>query len=427
MEKEFVIEGYWWLPDTPEHQLAGELFLDSEGVYKLKVFGDIYNKLLTIEDFLTDTSKVPSVIHGKDYNGKKWTLFVYSKGKTSLNFSSSFPLVHFNIKHCLKEILVNSKEDKVFREIVVDIDSFTSWINSYPLQLTISCDAETIKGYQLLYANSESNKVYKIDENYEMFISKWVTYPNIHDIEVSIIQKYIFSFKSLNDVSYSELLSKVYHFQSFFNMATFRINRILKLSLFQDCYGVPNNEFKEGIELFITQNIDDDTEFKKQIETKSFLFQLSTVQEVFSQMLMKWFSFDKKMIPILRHLMDSIPKKKLFKSTDFLIIAQALEGYHHRFVDRGKKTLEQRYKELIELFNNEVDVVKEINSKAAADTRNYFSHFYIPKDSHEVLTGSKLFLLTNQLRYLLICCLLHELGVNNAMINNIIDKYSEDN
>ncbi|MEK6494155.1 HEPN domain-containing protein [Myroides odoratimimus] len=427
MEKELIIEGYWWLPETPEHRLAGELYLASNEVFKLKVFGDILNCSNSLVEFIKDKESIPNVVFGKDSNGKDWTLFVSSRGGGSFNFSSTFPLIYFNIRQCLKGIHTLSIEDKCFKEIKVDIESLTSWVNYYPLQLNIPCSEDKrVIGFNLSYSSLEGDKEYNIGDDYMMTICASVSYPNVHSEEVIIMQKQLLVFESKNSVSCSELLNKVLRFQMFLNIATFRINRILRLRLYKHDLDNKVSKTDEGVELFIRQDVYDSNDFKKKDDVNSYLFQLSTIEDVFSQMLVKWFSFDNKVIPILRHLMDSIPNKKTFKSTDYLIIAQALEGYHHRFVEvdpRSRRKLPERYKDIIRIFNNEVKAIRSINVKEAVDTRNYYSHFYEPHESHKILIGKELYQLTEKMRYLLICCLLREIGISNPLINIILEEY----
>ena len=133
------------------------------------------------------------------------------------------------------------------------------------------------------------------------------------------------------------------------------------------------------------------------------------------------------MMPIIHHLIDSIQQRSIFKSVDFLVVVQALEGYQRRFFDNEPekdKTLEYRLKNLINSFSKEILAARGINIKCAVDSRNYYSHFYDKADHMQIAKGVKLYNLTNKLRYLLICCLLHELGLDNGRINEVIQKHT---
>lgn len=83
-------------------------------------------------------------------------------------------------------------------------------------------------------------------------------------------------------------------------------------------------------------------------------------------------------MPILHHLIDSIQQRSISQSIDFLVVVQALEGYHHRFFDnepQKEKSLEQRLKNLKNSFSKEILAARDINTECAAHSRNYYSHF----------------------------------------------------
>lgn len=132
-------------------------------------------------------------------------------------------------------------------------------------------------------------------------------------------------------------------------------------------------------------------------------------------------------MPILHHLIDSIQQRSIFKSIDFLVVVQALEGCQRRFFDnepQKDKNLEQRLKNLKNSFEKEVLAARGINIKCTVDSRGYYSHFYERAADMQFAESVDLYNLTNQLRYLLICCLLHELGLDNGKINEVIQKHT---
>lgn len=85
---------------------------------------------------------------------------------------------------------------------------------------------------------------------------------------------------------------------------------------------------------------------------------------------------------------------------------------------------EQRFKNLINSFSKEILAARGINIKCAVDSLNYYSHFYDRGADMQIAEGVSLYNLTDKLRYLLICCLLHELGLDNGRINEVIQKHT---
>lgn len=62
--------------------------------------------------------------------------------------------------------------------------------------------------------------------------------------------------------------------------------------------------------------------------------------------------------------------------------------------------------------------------KAARGSRNYYSHILKleKKEKRNALEGRELFNLTKKLRVLLICCVLNFMGMDNDMINLLLNK-----
>jgi len=61
--------------------------------------------------------------------------------------------------------------------------------------------------------------------------------------------------------------------------------------------------------------------------------------------------------------------------------------------------------------------------RAAVDSRNYYSHILKldKKAVRNVLDGAELLSLTNNLRTLLVCCVLNFMGLDNNRINQLLN------
>ncbi len=71
----------------------------------------------------------------------------------------------------------------------------------------------------------------------------------------------------------------------------------------------------------------------------------------------------------------------------------------------------------------DVKKIRGINPEIVKDSRNYYSHLNIEQGKGGILSGGELLYLTEKLRYLLICCVLNELGLSMEKIIDILDKY----
>ena len=133
-------------------------------------------------------------------------------------------------------------------------------------------------------------------------------------------------------------------------------------------------------------------------------------------------------MPIRNHLFNSIQRKSVFTSLDFLIVVQALEGYHRRFVSfqkKGRITLKDRLEDLIQIYSSDVLKIKNSNLivQVVVDTRDYFSHFFARNTKPNLVEGIELLELTMMLRLLLICCVLDLIGFTKQKINNIVERF----
>ena len=107
---------------------------------------------------------------------------------------------------------------------------------------------------------------------------------------------------------------------------------------------------------------------------------------------------------------------------DFLIIAQALDGYHKRFVNKKDGRDIQKYQEQIEVLLNKFKTVKaikacKIDPIVLKDSRHKYSHLYPDDEKSQAVEGGDLYWLTEKCKILLTCCILNMLGLTNKEIN----------
>lgn len=106
------------------------------------------------------------------------------------------------------------------------------------------------------------------------------------------------------------------------------------------------------------------------------------------------------------------------------MLAQAIDGYHCRFVNGSnkigyKKRIEDllgRFKD-VQMLNN-----SKLNPTIVCNSRNYYSHFFMPKKGQEIYSGKKLYEQTIELRKLLVCCILNLIGFNNSDIDIMLSR-----
>lgn len=126
-----------------------------------------------------------------------------------------------------------------------------------------------------------------------------------------------------------------------------------------------------------------------------------------------------------------------FDAPDFLIVAQALDGFHKRFLNKRDGKDIKQYQRQIDLMLKrfeDVEAVQKchIDSAVLANTRHKYTHLYPDEeDKDNVEKGYGLFRLTQKAKVLLTCCILELLGFSHreidicfssSVFNEVIDK-----
>ena len=154
-----------------------------------------------------------------------------------------------------------------------------------------------------------------------------------------------------------------------------------------------------------------------------FLFSYEDIHDCFPLIISNWMN-NSKSRPIISHLIDSITFRRVFTENDFLIIAQALDGYNKRFLHIGghfNNVLNGMFKkyENLTIFHSDV-----FNGDSIAATRNYFAHLADESSikNNVVRNGKKLYDMTQMMRKLLICYLMELVGFSIDDVEKITKK-----
>lgn len=140
--------------------------------------------------------------------------------------------------------------------------------------------------------------------------------------------------------------------------------------------------------------------------------------------LKQWHSSYEQIAPICKNLLRSLKKDSAFDAPDFLIVAQALDGFYKRFINKKDRKDTRQYKHQIDKLLKQFKDVKvvqdiSINSEVLKQSRHKYSHL-IPDDDEDVklaVKGKDLYWLTQKCIVLLTCCILNMLGLTTEEIN----------
>jgi hypothetical protein len=416
MTDSLIIKGFWFLPNNDKDRIPGTLFFIPNEEIRLELIGGLEFKF---EDLLQ--TKFLETIHGISHEGEKITLF-YSSGFGTLNLSGSFPLMNYKCKYLIKGKHLSSPYEATFSSAQADLTLLYKWYPAGRIKYEISkkdnLDKVNISTDETTYWED----VIKIDNDYSIKLLGIANFDESIDRKnFNLKQNTLFEvISSDSKKNVFDLLKKIEIFKQFLSLASLSTEEYSEIQLYDnDDY----QQLKSGEKVFKPSNlffIEKRNTIKKP-NSHEFLFTHNDIAEIFSGIIIKWFETEQNLAPIRKHLIESIKNKKVFTSLDFLIIIQALEGFHRRFINSGRIKLESRIIELYNLFNDVVKVNRTtLNTAQVVGSRGYYSHFY-DKNSN-VLEGIELFNLTEQLRIILICCVIQLIGFNKDLIAKLINK-----
>lgn len=422
MKDAFEKKGYWYISSKQDNKVAGTL----QYTPGKRITLDLIGSFDTLEDFflnsLSDRSRIIDIIHGESSGGEKITLLKCFQMGASLHSSCAFPMQTFTASFLLMGIHLEGVNDSAFNQIEISYLNLTSWMNKYMLEVSIPFKNNIINGFEfkLNYDNIELISV-DLKDDIQLTIEYNCSHGYDYSEEFSISQNHNLNFVSGMDKSLFTMLKLAKKFQNFLTFASLSPINFSNINLYSP---VNSQDSKKGekiyppIGLYFTQ---DDTQPRK-IKIYEFLFTYEIISPYLSEILNKWFSFDDEMDPIIQHLIESIQPKTFFSKADFLVVIQALEGFHTRFRNIEKVNLKDRLIMLYQEFSfiPSIDKIK-IDYKIATDSRHYYSHFFHRSKKEHIADGEELFYLTRSLRILLMCCVLKATDFNDETISLIMN------
>lgn len=299
----------------------------------------------------------------------------------------------------------------------LDSDNFTTCICSFPYLINWAYkpkwnfDLKEPKSI-LEFDMSRSSPILSvnIEKGTEIFLWPFLRYrfKGLYHFEAS--QKTTFNIESLQAKSINSYLKIIREFAQFFSLA-------------QYCRQRPNQiEFKtkpgDSLHYILLFKIEESTD-----PYRLSLIDFEVFKDKLTSVIEQWHSKYEQLSPIVDYLIRSLNINE-FSVPDFLIIAQALDGYHKRFVNkkdgRDIRKYSDQLKVLLDSFRD-IEAIQEchIDSLVVTHSRHKYAHL-IPDDEVSLdmaVSGDDLFWLTVKCRILLTCCILDLLGFTKDEIN----------
>lgn len=407
-----IFHGEWWVPAIVDYDMRMVVCEPEQMMgHEKKYIGTLTyceDEVSTLEfyhvpsNFRSNLYCQNQVIWGQDANGHLFTLFdVEMQDKDSADFSNT----KFEVDLILVGAHVLSLDDMFIGRCVVQFPYLRNW--AFHDNLTIRKSATT-NNYVLNNVSSNNHLVESQIEGNVRWLLKDRHVQNKTKFDLSISQMTEFVIESTKDLSIRECINHIFEFSQFLSIALYCEQSPSAVSFY-------NNKTKRYVILF----------FKKKDSIKpkkSTLVKFNELKAKMPEVFQTWHKNYDNISPISNYLIESLHEKNTFDVPDFLIIAQALDGFYKRFVNKkdGKdhRKYEDGIKILLEQFKD-VGFVQQchIDPKILKDSRDKFSHLYPDDEESSAVEGEDLYWLTEKCKILLTCCILNLMGLTNEEIN----------
>lgn len=412
------LNGEWWLPES-DIKISGTLYLSGDQ--------GIYLSLIGVFEAHWVENIIYPIIRGRTKD-KNLTLFNCDLVKTS--FGTNYPSSEYSISYVFEG---NHFSEDIDNLLLSKISVNFSYLSNWGTLSTVKCDEDN------------GAFTFRVQKHEDIKITLDKASLIIRQIPISELSRYrlFIELKALIELEFQEPISlpQIYAqyltpLQFFVSLLTTRFNQIISVNCFNDesdCKIFHKNfKFNGNVEVLHP--------------TKNF-FGLHKIKDNLQNIMNCWFDLYRK-APDLMNLYFSIEEnsKILYLENQFLFIVQFLEGYYKRVENPQKQNsslqtiIRYFFNEQLNLFildkfsqalcssdedtivNSSKKRLLEKISKGIEDTRNYYSHYgHIEKST--VLTGTKLFRVTQMMNFLVKSVLLNKLELPDA--NNRIERDAE--
>ena len=402
--------GEWWVPavaDRETHMITSdpEKMMGHEKKYTgtLTYYGDENSTLElyhVLSNFHSKHYCKNKVIWGRDANGHIFTLFNVVMQEQRLG---DLTCTKFVVAYILIGKHVLSVFDKCFGSCIVQFQYLRNWAFHDNVK---QCHAGTTASFKLpIFAEKLLETINEEGVWWRLWQDQTIS-RTIYDLKIT--QTTMLEIEALDAISIRSCMRHIEEFAQFLSIALYCDQNPVEVKF------VGKENKHECVFLFKKDASVDPGVMS--------LIKFCIFKEKLPKMLNTWHENFDKMAPISSYLIESLQKKTRFDVPDFLIIAQALDGYHKRFVNKQNGKDIRKYEEQIEILLNQFKDVRaiqecKIKPEVLTDSRNYYSHLFPDEELKSTVNGDNLYWLTEKCKILLTCCLLNMLGLTNKEIN----------
>lgn len=396
--------GEWWLPNNVAPNVpnsVGRLIYYEDKNPELEI-----TVMSTANAFLWPNKKYP-VIYGTDAQGHEFSLF-----NADLRPQKDSSKYVFSLDYILIGAQIPTLNDTLF--FTKAIVKFPHLRDLFVFRRVEQIDEDNATIYKINNQPKISQYPIKIDNN-----TTWIF---VSDIETSIVSEHFADIHIHQDTSFvveSTEIQSVY----FFIHQIYEFSQFLSVALF-------SNQQPNEIVL-VDENGILRAKFlykpKPSAEWHLRFIGDSLRNSRISELLKHWHTRYNEIAPISSYLIKSTDYQTEFDAPDFLIVAQALDGYWKRFFYRqrtkepGIPSYKEKLEQLLSFFGNVVIIqTLSLDTTVASQTRNKHSHMGPDGEKgteHAVSDPKQLRSLTLRMKILLLCCLLDYMGLSSKEID----------
>lgn len=410
MEDTTIHNGLWWMPDDEGKQIPGTLIIERDRIV-LETIGTLGSES-PMDHFVGDGVVQHDVIWGISSESKKISIFNSHEAMT-FNTNCPFSTAKYTVQVVAIGKHISSLDEVGNYDIKAYFEELPYWFRPNCLHFNMQEQKYTF----CVDLDNANHVTVQIDDDCTLSL---VGETNIsHNktgmrVEVEQISALKFAFSNL--ISMRDAKHKIFVFEQFLSFATLAPAKYKRFLLIDK--DKQNDRTKNStIEIYDEK----ESTLSKPERFWEYLFVYETIKDSFPSIIRRWYE-EKNSFPIRAHLIDSVGHRGTFCSNDFLIVAQAVEGYYCRYKKDGLgitgilKNLRRDFSDIaiLELSDEDIDCIR--------DSRHYFSHLLPPGKKEHVVDGLQLYNLNHKLRKLLLCCLLSFIGFSNEEINKIFAK-----
>ncbi len=418
-------KGRWWLPANPEYKVAGILYYTPGEEIRLELIGSLDAEHPNgIESIMH--IKREDIIHGKTSDGEPVSL-IDNGCSVSFKGAADFSTAVYKARAIAIGLHINGMDDKRFCKSIARIPELSYWL--YPSAVEqVWVDSENKRGIFIRYEEQkkEDREVGRtiVKDGLSVCLCRSASFNGgEYSFKPTFEQYTSFQVDSDEPVSFRDLYYTTVRFENFLSLATMREVGYSELRLYSEEKRLELNDGGIHYRPIIVDTTFHQPPTAKKIDRYKFLFTYNEIQDFYSGIIKKWFSKDEQFDAIRSHFLDSIDYHGPFSYINFLVVIQAVEGYGRRFlpakISAYRKTLtkEERKNQLLPILStvfNEFKDVKsikqDVNLNAIVESRNYHSHL-LPRRGQSLVSMEELYCLTDELRKVLVCCILSYLGL----------------